>query len=162
MAVAVAGCSIWRTSPSLGPALYVPDAAGVVVQRELVGKDLRFELDGGGVVTFLANADYLGGSQPAVGDLLLTGATPQRWVFRATYLEPDPNLTPPDCYRIFGTATADATQVFQTVSDPHGDVVIAFAKATGWTDVGRDSAGALFGVSTCINPRGEATARLIY
>ena len=162
LAVVVAGCSLWQAAPTIGPALYVPNGVGVVEERELVGNDLRFKLKGGGVVAFLANADYLGGSQPAVGDLLLTGASPQRWVYRATYLAPDPNLTPPDCYRIFGTATADATHVFQAVSDPHGDIVMVFPKAASWTDLGLDSAGSLVGISTCINPGGEAIARLWY
>lgn len=140
--------------------MYVPDFAGVVERREVVGQDLKFELKDGRVFSFRANGDYLGGTQPAVGDLLLSGAIPERWVYRATFIEPDVNLTPPDCYRIFGHARATATQVFQTVSDPRGDVVMVFSKGAAWTDVGFVAdTDTLMGVVTCINPRGEAIAR---
>ena len=44
----------------------------------MVGQDFAFELNGGREFTGSTNADYLGASQPTVGDLLLSGVQGER------------------------------------------------------------------------------------
>jgi len=156
IAVALGGCSfLSRSSPA--PAVYVPDTAGLVRQHEVVGQDARFVLDDGREFTFPFDVYYPGGTQPRDDAVLLAGSEPAPWMYFADLRRPEPNLTPPGCYVIFGRATMTATHVFQTVADPRGDVVIALPKTVDWTDEGyEEGTDLLVGVGTCVNPQGEA------
>ena len=154
IAVACGGCSLLSGSSQ---AMYVPDTAGLVRQHEVVGQSIRYVLDDGRVLTFPANGNYIGGSQPRDGAILLAGTQPVPWVYWAALRAPDPNLTPPGCYVIFGRATMNATQVFQTVGDARGDVIMVLPKTGDWTDEGYENGtDLLVGVGTCVNPQGKA------
>lgn len=153
----VAGCSYTPTQ-SQRPEPYVPDMAAVVADRSLVGKDLVFRLEGGRQFAFPANGNYLADSQPDKGDLLVSGVRGDRWVYRITLREADTTLVPSDCFAIFGSATQDATRVFQTVVAP--DTVIVFPRSSDWKDEGLiEGTNKLAGIATCINGRGEAFQR---
>ena len=155
----VAGCSLVNP-PTPAPPTYAVDIAGVVEERELVGQDFVFHLNGGRELTYASNANYLGGSQPTVGDLLLSGVQGERWVLRVTLRQEDPNLTPPGCYVLFGKATMSQTHVFQAVSDARGDVLLVLPKTRDWTDVGAiEGSNELAGVGTCVNSQGQAFHR---
>lgn len=157
IAAATAACTLTPGSPSPAPVVYVPETAGIVQDRELVGQQMRFRLADGRELTVPANLEYIGRAQPQVGDLLLAGTQPELWMYRATLLQAKPNVTPPGCYRLEGRATANATHVFKIVRDARGDVIIRFSRAADWTDVGfRDGTDMLIGVTTCINAQGEA------
>ena len=155
-AVTCGGCSFLPGS-SPAPAIYVPDTAGLVWQHEIVGQNIRFAFDDGRVVTFPSNGNYIGGSEPRDDAILLAGSQPVHWVYWADLRPPDPNLTPPGCYVIFGRATMNATHGFQTVRDARGDLIMAFPKTADWTDEGYETGtDLLVGVGTCINPHGQA------
>jgi hypothetical protein len=150
------GCSLLSASSPASTA-YVPSTAGLVNDVESVGPDMRFILEDGRVFTFPANGNYIGGSQPRIGGILLAGTQPVSWAYWADLRAPSPNLTPEGCYIVFGRATMNATHVFQTVSDPRGNVIMVFPKRADWTDVGvEDGTDQLIGVGTCINPQGRA------
>ena len=150
------GCApLPAPSPATTP--YVLDRAAVVSAIESVGPDLRFTLDDGRPFTFPASANYIGGSRPRIGGLLLTGTQPVPWVYWADLRAPSPNLTPEECYIVFGRATVDARHVFQEVFDPRGNVIIVFPKRADWTDEGvENGSDMLIGVGTCLNPQGLA------
>ena len=150
------GCALLpASSPASNP--YVLDRAALVTAVESVGPDLRFTLDDGRPFTFPAAGNYIGGSQPRIGGLLLTGTQPVPWVYWAGLRAPSPNLTPEECYIVFGRATVDARHVFQTVSDPRGNVIMVFPKRADWTDEGvENGTDQLIGVGTCLNPQGLA------
>jgi hypothetical protein len=135
--------------------VYVPETAGVVKTKTLVGKDLHFEFVDGRVFTSPANMAYIGGSQPQVNELLLAGSSPDVWVYRASP-EGEPNPNGPICYQLFGETHANAGQLFKRIHDPpRGDLTIAFDKVLNWQDVGA-SGDKLFGALTCINEDGKA------
>ena len=134
--------------------------AGVVKHRELVGQNLVFELEDGREFSFVANADYLGGSQPTEGDLLVSGVRGERWVYRVMLRQTDETVDPRGCYAIFGRATQSSTHIFQAVADPQGDVIMSFPKTADWSDAGViDGTDELAGVATCINREGLAFHR---
>ena len=137
---------------------YVQVTAGIV--REVVAADTetRFELEGGQTVIVASTTEYLGGTSPQLGELLLAGTQPERWVYRARPVGPIPDDPSPMCYEVIGETTANATQVFKTVHDAaRGDVVIVFPKAAAWSDLGSlETRNVLLGNMTCLNERGEA------
>jgi hypothetical protein len=150
LAIAMAGCTARE------PVVLEPDTVGVVQTRTLIGKDLHFELADGRVFVSPANMDYLGGSQPQVGDLLLAGTSPDLWVLRVTPETQSPNPERPLCYRLYGQTRASGDQVFKSFDDPaRADLAIVFSKALNWRDVGANQEK-LFGALTCINAAGEA------
>jgi hypothetical protein len=159
LAVMVSACSL-LPPPSPAAAPFVPDMAGVVQQRALVGQNLVFKLEGGREFTFLANADYLGGSAPTEGDLLVSGVRGERWVYRVMLRQPDATLVPSGCYAIFGRARQDSTNLLQTVRDPDGDMIMVFPKTADWGDEGFvGGTDELAGIVTCINEQGQAFKR---
>lgn len=138
--------------------VHTPEIVGVVRDRTLVDKELQFTLVDGRTFTSLANMDYVGGSQPVAGDLLLAGPGPELWVYRAT---PEGQTAPnqPICYALFGPARLNGTEIVKTVQDAaRGDFTLRFPKAPAWTDVGSDG-DRLIGVKTCINEAGQAFAQ---
>jgi hypothetical protein len=156
LAISCSACSFLPAS-SPTPTAYVLDRAAVVAAVEIVGPDLRFTLDDGRPFTFPAAGNYIGGTHPRIGGLLLTGTQPVPWVYWAGLRAPSPNLIPVECYIVFGPATVDARHVYQTVSDPRGNVIMVLPKRADWTDEGaEDGTGQLIGVGTCLNPQGLA------
>lgn len=138
--------------------VHAPEIVGVVRDRTLVDRDLRFEFVDGRVFTSLANMDYVGGSQPVAGDLLLAGHSPELWVYRAM---PERQTPPnePICYALFGPTRINGTEIIKTVQDAAGgDFTLRFPKAPAWADFGSDG-DRLFGVKTCINEAGQAFAQ---
>jgi hypothetical protein len=149
-AAALTACSLLpASSPAVAP--HIPDAAGVVKHRELVGKNLVFTSEGGVGFTFLANADCQGGSAPTEGDLLVSGVRGERWVYRVMLRPSDATLVPAGRYAKFGPAQQDSTQVLQTVGDPNGDVIMVFPKTADRNDEGTvEGTDDLAGRANCI------------
>ena len=136
------------------PTGHSPETVGVVKARTLVGKDLRFEFSDGRTFTSPANFDYVGGSQPSVGDLLLAGTAPELWVVRASPERPMPPVDPV-CYALFGKTRLVGNKIYKTVDAVSGTFTLALDRAQGWKDVGRNG-DELVGARTCINAAGQA------
>jgi hypothetical protein len=147
------------SEPSPSPIAYLPETAGIVRERSLVGQDLRYELTDGRVFTVPLEAHFIG-RQPAEEDLLVAGSQPDRWVMHIRLVPPQPNVNPAGCFQLFGPARATAAQVYQGVDDSGTAVEIVFPKAPNWTDIGYlEGSDRLRGERTCINDRGQAFER---
>jgi len=152
----ITGCTPFASGR---PPEYVPEAVGIVRERELLRQDLRYELTDGRVLIVPLDAHFIG-RQPAEDDLILAGSQPDRWVMHIRLIPPQPNVNPAGCYQLFGTARATATHVYQIVNDSGTDVEIVFPKAPNWSDIGfLGESDRLRGERTCINDKGEAFER---
>ena len=140
------------------PSQYIPNFVGVVTGVESLAQDTRWTLTGGREFTFSKNGFRIAGSEPQVDGLLIAGSAPVPWLTWAG-IRVASATTPDGCYALYGKATANATQVFQTVSSARGDVVIVFPKSANWVDHGVEASASLSGAYTCINPQGEAFER---
>jgi hypothetical protein len=137
---------------------YIPNLVGVVTGVEYLAQDTRWTLAGGREFTFSKGGFRIAGSEPQVDGLLIAGSAPVPWLTWAG-IRVASATTPDGCYAFYGTATTNATQVFQTVTSARGDVVIVFPRSANWVDHGVDPFGSLSGGYTCINPQGEAFER---
>jgi hypothetical protein len=123
--------------PHRGGGVYAPEVAGVVEAKAPQTDGLSYRLSSGASYLAAPDTDYLGGSQPALGGLLLAGTSPQPWVYWLSLQPEQPGVVPPDCYQITGDVSADAAHVYAKVHDAKlGDVTLALPKAPGWKDGG--------------------------
>lgn len=155
MAATVGACGLLNSVES---GTYLPVTAGVVLAVVPLEAETRFELGDGQIVTVTSTTQYIGATSPQVGELLLAGSEPERWIYRARPVGPIPDVPSPICYEVIGDTRADATHILKTVHDAaRGDLIIAFPKAEGWADLGSlETRDALLGDVTCLNERGEA------
>jgi hypothetical protein len=160
-ALVASGCSVFSsTQPSPAP-VYVLEIAGLVASIDTVGPGTRYELGDGRVVSTEGGVRMPGSSDPDIGDLLLSGTEPARWLHGLRALDPKPVPEPSACYVIVGETRTMSTHVLVSVHDALlGDGFIAFKKAPEWVDdavVTVDGSNVLMGVFNCVNERGEMT-----
>ncbi|HET7181097.1 MAG TPA: hypothetical protein VFI15_02590 [Candidatus Limnocylindrales bacterium] len=145
-------------TPAPTASLYVPNVSGIVVNVTYGAQDVRYTLGNGRQFSFSQSGFIMAGSEPQKDGLLIAGSAPGPWLTWAG-LRVASATTPAGCYALYGNATANATQVFQTVSSARGDVVIVFPKSPNWVDHGVEASGSLSGGYTCMNAQGEAFER---
>lgn len=155
--LATNACSGEPTKPSV---VYLLDVAGIVVEVDTVGPGTRYHLADGRIVSTKGGMRQPGSSDPAVGDLLLSGTRPAAWLHGLRALNPRPVREAADCYVIVGVTWTSPTQVFVAVHDALlGDALIAFPKRPEFRNVASqdDDSDRLLGVFNCVNERGEVT-----
>lgn len=150
VAALVQGCSlVAKPEPSTVP--YVVDTLGIVVAKDTTGPGERYTLADGRLIDVPADGLYLTGD-PEIGDLLVIGLSPTRWLDGA-------REGLPGCFPFFGSTRTDAAHVYKILRSAElGDVMVVFPKAATWIDRGHyEGRDELLGSTTCVNERGEAT-----
>lgn len=131
----------------------VISGAEIVAATEQTPTDVRIDLADGQQLAYRIGERKEVNGFPHVGDFLIYGDTPERWLL-TTF-----------------TGTGAAGQTCHFVDSPAWDrgswvelewsesVSIAAPKAPGWRDPGTISSGALSGFKTCLDGAGRAVSR---
>jgi hypothetical protein len=153
----VAACALLQ-QPAPGPELpvYVPDIVGVIQRQELIDKSVSYTLSDGRLLSIPASLQNLGNLLTGPDRLLVAGHVPTQWAFGVLAVAPSA-LIPEGCYELHGRIREDASNVFITVDDARGDVLVRFSKAANFHDLGYlEGKNVVLGLDTCINAEGLA------
>lgn len=154
------GCTGTQSPQPTALPTYAVEIAGIVASIDTEGPGTRYALTDGRVV-YSEGARKPGSSDPAVGDVIVSGTEPALWLHGLRALDPKPVPEPSACYVIVGETRTTSTHVLVSVHDALlGDGLIAFRKAPEWKDVDAfkvEGTNLLLGVFNCVNERGEIT-----